>query len=281
MLDFYYSKEAEDIPVEYDADEQNIEKLLHNRAVANTEEGVQKLDQGLGGKVVRSMESLYGGLALMNEVCSNVQDGDVDLAYSSYVNEAIYRGSLKSGWGLNINSAMHKEQVREGIVKVSGYYTNKFFNEIVIPKVQNAAEKAIQKGGTSREVYDEVRKSIDDHYKNVRYWRLVANNSASRAFHYGLCKGGAYQGYKRVRYNAVMDSRTSAICRQLNGTEWDINTIVDTLERATTGSVTDWEQYTPWMKADEYDGMTNAEMEEAGVIIPPRHPFCRSVLQLL
>lgn len=282
MLDFsscFFEKWQPAHP--FEDDEESMTSLLHNKADDNLDEAYDKMDDFFGGKSVRNWDKIEQAIILIAPILSVVQNHDINLKYESLVDTTIYKGALKAGAPQSINYALLKDSVKDGIVKASGYYTNKYFNTIVVPKVQKAALDAIDKQASSRHLYDEVRKSIDDHYGSVKYWQLVANNSASRAFHYGLCKGGTYTGHSAVRFDAIMDDRTSKICSSMNGTTWNLYDVVNILESATTGNPEDWEHYTPWLSTKEFLGLNKDELVERGVICPPLHGRCRSVLQLV
>ncbi len=281
MFDFCDSCQAihKDEEVEYEEQEQSITELLHIAAGLVLGQGISIFSEKVR-HTISSMSDLNSGLLAMSPVMSTVQSDSVDVSYKDMVDKAIYRGSKESGAGDYIKYALRKEEVKNGIVNSSKYYSNKFFNEQVIPKIQNFTEKALEGGMSSRVLFDEVRKEIDDHFGSVRYWKLVANNSASRAFQYGLCKGGVYSGYSIVRYDAVMDNRTSQICRRLNGTTWSIHEALEKLEEVALAAPSEIKEISPWITDKQQKEWSDADLAAQGVICPPSHALCRSVLTL-
>jgi dTDP-4-dehydrorhamnose 3,5-epimerase-like enzyme len=68
-----------------------------------------------------------------------------------------------------------------------------------------------------------VRSALDKRLKGrVPYWHTVATSASSRAYHYGVIKGGRIQGYTGYKLVAVIDGKTSPICRKLNGKIYDL-----------------------------------------------------------
>ena len=98
--------------------------------------------------------------------------------------------------------------------------------------------------------------------------------------HYGLVKGGQYAGFTTVRYVAVLDDRTSEICKSLDGKEWSIYQAAEIIEAVATSPPEEVKEISPWLRAEEYEGLTDTELADMGVIVPPRHANCRSTLEL-
>lgn len=271
---------ATDEEPEYSPEETGITNLLEDAAADALEKGDEAFTDATR-RSIASMSDLLAGLGAMAPFMKNVQTYDVDQKYLPYIQKSMLRGSQDSGSGDYIKYALRKADVESGIVKASKYYTNKFFNDQVIPKIQKYTQQAIEKGTSSRQLFDEVRGEINERFKSVRYWNGVANNSASRAFSYGLCKGGVYAGHSTVRFNAVLDSRTSQICHSMNGTEWSIHRCLDVLEDIALADPENVKNVAPWVSYKEFEKMTDDDISAAGVMVPPLHFHCRSVLELV
>lgn len=173
-----------------------------------------------------------------------------------------------------------RQRIVQGMLRSSKYYTNAYFNTQVMPALISLVGNALSSTDTAAGFQD-VREFLSKRLRSVPYWKLVANAAASRSYHYGLLKGGQAIGRTTVRFVAVMDERTSAICEEMNGTEWSIETAVAHVERiAALENPDDIKNVAPWVRAEDVKGRNPAELAEMGVIVPPLHGNCRSELML-
>ncbi|MGK3946915.1 hypothetical protein ABK046_52185, partial [Streptomyces caeruleatus] len=75
------------------------------------------------------------------------------------------------------------------------------------------------------------RAKLATRLKSVPYWRLVANQASSRAYHYGLTRAGLSLGYTGYRLDAVIDKATTPVCRSLDGKVFWLADAVQRLEK--------------------------------------------------
>jgi hypothetical protein len=176
-----------------------------------------------------------------------------------------------------------RNRVIDGMTRSAKYYSNEFFNKHVMPALENAVNLAVtgnQPAGTAG--FKFVQQTLNARLKSVPYWRLVANAAASRSYHYGLLKGGSAIGRTGYRYEAVIDERTSEVCRVLHGREWRIDDAVGLIEKiASAEDPEEVKSISPWLKPSDVEGLTNKELRDLGVILPPAHGNCRSTLVLI
>lgn len=280
MLDFYKLDFYKRPPAKFAEYEDEIENLLYDRAKDNTVKAYKSIDDYLGGHFINNLTKLTEAIIIASPILSNVQTEEINRKYDKFVGNAIQKGADKVGAYQSVNHALLKDQVQKGIVKSSTYFSNKYFNTIVTPKIEKAVMDVLNKGHSARDAYDTFRETIDTHYKSVDHWKTVANASASRSYNYGLAKGASQLGYAIVRFDAILDHRTSDICRSLNGSEWDIYKITDQYERSATGDPADLKQYSEWVSYKEFQDMSDSELLSRGVVLPPCHGLCRSVLSI-
>jgi len=211
---------------------------------------------------------------------SSFDTGDTASVVSDNINEAMDKGAYASsrvkGYLDNVTS---RKRLLEGMIKSSKYYTNEYFNNHVIPALYKEVEKIlssptpVQEGG-----FNEVMEVLSKRLKSVPYWRVVANAAASRAYHYGVLKAGQLQGVRGYRIVAVLDARTSAICRKMNGKEFWLSNAIDLMERAATATDEEIKTVHPWVKFADVENLSNKQLADAGVIMPPFHGNCRSTV---
>jgi len=166
-----------------------------------------------------------------------------------------------------------------GMSQSAKYYTNNYFNTQVMPVLVDAVHSAVL-NGTSNDLQElqAIRELLDRRLRSVPYWNIVANASASRAYHYGYIKTGVFMGKRHIVYTIVRDSKTSAICLELAGKRWkaqDVNILADRIATATPEEI---KTITPWLRLDDVRGLNEAQLLALGVVVPPIHGHCRSRL---
>jgi len=159
-----------------------------------------------------------------------------------------------------------------------------------------------------------VARGID---RSLSYWRMISSSFSGRARAAAQVAALQEARVQTYRFNAVMDERTSNVCRMLNGTTWSVESAADTLTR--TAELTDPEDVVnsqPWIsEGKDEDGnpvlyykkgdrrhyvadvtasamgrkdeagefkarMSNEDMAAAGITVPPLHGHCRSFITM-
>lgn len=120
------------------------------------------------------------------------------------------------------------------------------------------------------------------------YSEILVANAANRGRNMAFLSSFRDAGIERFRWNSVMDERTSEVCAFLDGREFAVETgmaLMDDVSAAETPA--DVKEITPWqtensVKAAAGKGTTtaqNARLAAAGVMVPPAHGRCRSVVE--
>lgn len=263
---------------DFDPDEEELTGVYQKRADEVSKDMQKSLKSDLDG-VSKTKASIILGLGYVASKARNMHNRDIDEAVKSIVDNTIQVGSKRINSVGTSGYNFYVDAVSKGMTKISKFYSNKFFDDVIMPKIRKNVEKSFQDGASGSQLLNEVLNDIDNYYGGVPSWKVAANATASRAYHYGLTKTAYMQGYTTVRFSAVLDNRTSDICLALDGTTWEIARIVETLEDiALVDDPSYLKDASPWIRSSDYDGLTDSQMEAAGVQIPPRHGNCRSVL---
>ncbi len=159
--------------------------------------------------------------------------------------------------------------------------TNQFFTQQVVPSIERSVRNMFDNtSALGQPNLDTVRKVIDRRLKSVPYWRVVANANASRAYHYGMLKAAQFQGFTGYEFVAVLDSRTSDICRELDGQTWFIADAVNRMEMVAGSDDPDAAKtFMPWVNVEAVQGQSADALRDMGVMVPPLHGNCRSTLR--
>jgi hypothetical protein len=157
---------------------------------------------------------------------------------------------------------------------------SRFFNQFVAPSLEAEILKAINTAGLDSPDFSEIRALLTKRFRSSPYWFTVANNIASRAYHYGYVKSAEALGFRTVTYRATIDEVTSEICQYLDGMVFQVATVIRIAERAANSSPEEIMEQAPFRPAEDIVGKTNAELERMGVVVPPQHFNCRSTLEV-
>lgn len=118
--------------------------------------------------------------------------------------------------------------------------------------------------------------------RSQSYWEVLANAVTTRTREFGHIQGFVERGQEAAVVDAVLDVRTSCVCRALDGVRYPVAALVeqrDAIIASETPEAT--KAISPWLSCPEVERLV-AEGPEAliaaGVVIPPYHGNCRSVL---
>lgn len=171
-------------------------------------------------------------------------------------------------------------RIVNGMVASAKYTTNNYFNTQVMPALVDAANLAVMDGKNNDAVQlRQIHAMLDRRLRSVPYWNVVANAAASRAYHFGYLKVGVAKGWDTVVFTATIDSVTSEMCQNLNGTKWraaDVALFADRI--AAAKDVDALKEISPWKKVDDIADWSPKALLDLGVVIPPVHGRCRSRL---
>jgi hypothetical protein len=261
-------------------------------AIRDRGEAVRRyLAEALGANA--STQRITVALQHMDETMSHTFDDVADITDWSLA-EAINTGiiahpaavligtngaSLIAGRGTILEATQSVAHFHEGLVAAAKYSTNNFFNTQVIPAVEREVEKLFNNAQPN---LSPILNVLDNRLRSVPYWNVVANAAASRAYHYGYAKAAEALGYTYYEFVAVMDKRTSEICRHMNGKKFTVSAAVDIMQRsADAESPEDLKQIQPWITVDQAKSMDTEALKNNGVLIPPLHGSCRSTIKVI
>jgi hypothetical protein len=177
--------------------------------------------------------------------------------------------------GTVLEGSPSTQLVYQGIVASAKYYTNNHFNTVIMPEIQRRVDILFADPLAQPDPTDLIA-FLGRRLRSVPYWRVVANAAASRAYHYGAMKAGEILGVRAYALQAVLDERTSEICRELDGRVFWLADAVRLLERAAVASVEEIKQIMPWPRS--VTGLTTEQLRDTGCMVPPFHGNCRTTI---
>lgn len=118
--------------------------------------------------------------------------------------------------------------------------------------------------------------------KSQSYWELLSNSVATRTREFSHIDGFVERGVEEVEVDAVLDVRTSCICRALNGTSFPVEDLQSHKEEMMNADTPEQvKDRSPWLSCERVRSLKAAGTDaliDAGVVSPPFHGHCRSSL---
>lgn len=158
---------------------------------------------------------------------------------------------------------------------IGNYYTQEL-GETIANKVK---ELAVIEGLGRKEVGKALKEMFSEQFgRSNAYWRGLAANTVNRARNLGAIESMVEAEITEYEIVAVMDERTSDICREMNGRIIRIEKAVelrDALINAKTPD--DVKSIAPWVKGRDVRGKTTKSLP-TGMSAPPYHFHCRTTM---
>jgi hypothetical protein len=152
----------------------------------------------------------------------------------------------------------------------------------LIADVEN--EGTIKKSAASKRY---VREFVSFEEGGDEALQMVSSLHSSRMAVWGFTSEAESRGVEEYQLNAVLDGRTSDFCRTVHGRRFKVedgrNKIVAALD---VEDPEDLRIVHPWPKQtrkaiEQYKAMTSDELRALGFLVPPFHPRCRTLCQLV
>lgn len=124
----------------------------------------------------------------------------------------------------------------------------------------------------NRYLRGEIRRVVD----------VSANIVGTRVASHGMLYEARARGITRYRIDAVLDDRTTDICRNMHGREFEVEQAFYRTQMAL--SITDpkdQKDFMPFPDINELTGEKSRDLQAKGFDVPPFHFLCRSVVVLL
>lgn len=236
----------------------------------------------------------YMGAQLATRVSPVVREA-ITLAYG-FAQEDI-RAGLSTSFNLVDRRAiswLHEHEM---------YWTRTHFDSAWTGRIKRLSEVAIKNGLSRHDAGLFFRNTLGTQLldETDQYWELVANAVTTRSRSFGSIEAFQKAGITEYRIDAVLDHRTSEICRYLDGEEIEVllpdGTVnkyklddvsfkvadaVDVRDRMLAAkSPEEAKEIMPWKQPKFVLGKDTGELATAGVMMPPFHGHCRSRLVIV
>lgn len=160
------------------------------------------------------------------------------------------------------------------------YWIETHYDRMTRARIANVGRDVIEEGLGRFEAAQEFRKRMGPEFqKSQSYWELLSNHVTTRSRSFSRAEGFVKAGITEVMIDAVNDRRTSCICEWLDGMVLPVSAVTgqrDELMEAEDPEMV--RTVSPWLTCEEITGLGPEELVARGVISPPYHANCRSML---
>lgn len=230
--------------------------------------------KGIEDKLAKQLEQL-------DPIMQQSWTADTDKAVTKIIGRMSEAGARRAGAFRRFANLSTRATIEQGMVASTKYYSNTYFNRVVLPTMVNHINKQLAEGGAFDDTYFRtLRKTMETRLKSVPHWKLVGNQAASRAYHYGLARAGMADGYTGYTLRAVLDKRTTQVCRSLNGKTFWLADGVNRVEKVARMLPSRMKQDNPWLTFEDVDGKDTDQLRDEEILMPPFHGHCRTTIAL-
>lgn len=207
---------------------------------------------------------------------------DTEKVVADLVSAITAKGAKRAGAYEAFKGFKSRPMIEAGMVASAKYSTNTYFNRVVLPSMINDIQTKAKTGAPFDDAFfREMQGKLEKRLKSVPYWKNVASQASSRAYHYGMTRAGLQKGYSTYTLQAVVDDRTSDVCLSLNGKTFNLDTGVAHAERVALLDPDRMKDEAPWATLPMVEGKTEGQLARAGVLLPPFHfGGCRTTIVL-
>lgn len=176
------------------------------------------------------------------------------------------------------------QEVIEFTEQNSAFWIRNHYDRFLTDRIRSIGAENFREGvGAFRSGRQFAQSSLGQQFgKSQSYWELLSNAVATRTRELSHIDGFAKVGADEAQIDAVLDRRTSCICRTLDGTSFPVEVLQQYRDQMVgSGPEEIKQEVSPWLSCERVRSLEAQGVEalaEAGVVAPPFHGHCRSSL---
>jgi hypothetical protein len=158
------------------------------------------------------------------------------------------------------------------------YWIGQYYGKWVSAKIANLAEDVLRQGLSRADAGSAFNRAFGDQFnRSAAYWEGFANNVTTRAREFAHTEGYVKGRILFLRVDAVVDNRTSDICRGLDGVILPVSWAVRTRDKLMAARNPERvKRIAPWVNFDKLRGKRVGRLRQS-MALPPYHFHCRTV----
>ena len=193
-----------------------------------------------------------------------------DLAYE------IGKDGVKKPHGVVNSTELVDQRALEWARKDNKYWIGNHFEDIG-DRLREKLPEYIQQGMGSVEAGEQLEQLFGAEYgRNKSYWRGFAASAINRSRTFGEISGYEEAGVATYEILAVMDERTSPVCKFMNGKVFKVKTAANVRDDIINSPPEMVKTNHPWLSFKDVQNMTDEQLQAAGFVMPPFHFHCRT-----
>lgn len=241
------------------------------------EVAVDSIDQegGLNTGLLADLLDVFSGMlgdGFSGQVSPNVNES-VDIAYEGGRIE-VRAGDEQSFPSVRIVD----RRATQALGRYHNYWIREHYGEHVSGRIREAGEEVIRQGLGKVEAAKVFSDRLSGTFgQSEEYWGVVADAVVTQSRSFGQI--GTYEelGIEEYEIDAVIDGRTSEICRYLDGMRFRVADAVKLRDKfLKAGTPAEARRLSPWLPAEQIIGKTAEQLTAMGVIAPAFHGRCRA-----
>lgn len=208
---------------------------------------------------------------------------DAILASSRAVLNTSYRSGtteilVTRAWRLNQTD----RRAMEWLAKDFTYWVGQYHGDSVSRTLREALEPALADGLTRAKAAKLLAEALAPVAARSRaYWENLANHVTTRARTFGQVEGLVRAGATHYRIVAVLDHRTSPVCRVMHGKTFAVAQAVKLRDRLMAAKDPEAvKAISPWLREAQIEKLSATALARRGFCLPPFHFACRTTLQI-
>ncbi len=162
------------------------------------------------------------------------------------------------------------------------FWIGKHYGESVGPRIAKSVRETVIEQGLGRaEAAKVLAETFGDEFsgKSDSYWGVVAANATTKARNFGAVESFVQGGFEEIEILAMMDERTTDICRYMNGKVFKTEWAVGQRDKMMAASTPDLAKLASrWVTYAEIVGRTPEQLYQNGICLPPYHARCRTTV---
>lgn len=273
--------------------------------MAATEESLGKVEQKLAdvllqGWDAQAQKAIDKGAALLQSFEGDIDEKEIKLLLSTIAREMgpglqamtqeqvtnlvgtayiLGRKLVGQQAGIEPKLALIDEQARQWLGDHTVFWIGDYYDAQLGESIAETVRSlAVEQGLGREEVGRQLKAALGDKFtRSDVYWRGLAATTVDRARNFGGVQSMVEAQVSEYEILAVMDERTSPICRFMNGKVFKVEHAValrDAVLNAKTPE--DIKAIHPWRQVKEVQSWSTEKLAAGGMALPPYHFHCRT-----
>lgn len=164
----------------------------------------------------------------------------------------------------------------------NGWYIRDKFSKDTSDIINRELSDLLERGGTKREFAQTLETALEDHVTDSKtYWELLADHTLTKIQNMGHVSGYETAGVQYVKIVAVLDSKTTPVCRAMNNKVFKVADFRKQYDKiihaAEKHDLKAYKAAQPMVNGKAMKGeISDEDIKRLGIKLPPYHFRCRT-----